>query len=85
MQAGAAVGSVQRDRYGLGERHNGEPGHPSFSNSDPFYTGAAYLEPCSDPPHCRGAAAGAVRRRPAACVKDSVARASERTILATGG
>lgn len=58
VQAGAAVGSVQLDRYGRGERHNGEPGHASFSNCDPFYTGAAYLEPtydpfwyCSEPPN----------------------------------
>ena len=49
VQAGAAVGSVQLDRYGRGERHAGEPGHASFSNSDPFYRDAVYPEPTYDP------------------------------------
>ncbi len=46
---GAANGSVQIDRYGRGERHAGEPGHPSFSNSDPFLGDAVYTEPTYDP------------------------------------
>ena len=47
--AGPATGGIELDRYGRGERHVGEPGHPSFSNSDPFYQPPAYLEPSYDP------------------------------------
>jgi hypothetical protein len=46
---GAGTGSVQLDRYGRGEGHAGEPGHPSFSNSDPFLKDPAYTEPTYDP------------------------------------
>jgi hypothetical protein len=49
IAAGPETGSVELDRYGRGERHAGEPGHPSFSNCDPFYETAAYLEPTYDP------------------------------------
>lgn len=54
---GSNKGSVQLDRYGRGERHAGEPGHPSYSNCDPFLKDAVYTEPtydpfwyCADPP-----------------------------------
>ena len=46
---GAMNGGVQIDRYGRGERHAGEPGHPSFSNSDPFLGEMVYTEPTYDP------------------------------------
>jgi hypothetical protein len=46
---GAAAGSVQLDRYGRGERHAGDPGHPSFSNCDPFLEHPSYVEPTYDP------------------------------------
>jgi hypothetical protein len=49
IASGAASGSAQIDRYGRGERHAGEPGHPSFSNSDPFLPDPAYTEPTYDP------------------------------------
>lgn len=49
ITAGAPAGSVQIDRYGRGERHAGEPGHPSFSNSDPFLPDPVYTEPTYDP------------------------------------
>ncbi len=49
IDSGAVTGSVQIDRYGRGERHAGEPGHPSISNSDPFLPDAAYTEPTYDP------------------------------------
>jgi hypothetical protein len=63
IAAGADLsGSVQMDQYGRGERHAGQPGHPSFSNCDPFYTGT-YAEPtydpfwyCADPPNWENAA-----------------------------
>ncbi|HST59848.1 MAG TPA: trypsin-like peptidase domain-containing protein [Longimicrobium sp.] len=42
-------GSVTFDRYGRGERHSGEPGHPSFSNSDPFLPSGSFAEPQYDP------------------------------------
>jgi von Willebrand factor type A domain/Trypsin-like peptidase domain len=55
---GAATGGVQIDKYGRGERHIGETGHPSFSNCDPFLSSGNYTEPtydpfwyCSDPPN----------------------------------
>ena len=58
ITSGAPAGSAQLDRYGRGERHAGEPGHPSFSNSDPFLPDPVYTEPtydpfwyCSDPPN----------------------------------
>ena len=57
ITTGVAQGSAQLDRYGRGERHAGENGHPSFSNCDPFLGDATYVEPtydpfwyCSDPP-----------------------------------
>jgi hypothetical protein len=63
VAAGATTGNVQLDRYGRGERHVGEPGHPSISNSDPFYIDATYLEPtydpfwyCANPPNWENAA-----------------------------
>lgn len=46
---GAVNGGVQLDRYGRGERHAGESGHPSFSNSDPFLGDLVYAEPTYDP------------------------------------
>lgn len=49
IAGGAPVGSVQIDRYGRGERHDGGPGHPSFSNSDPFLPEPAFTEPTYDP------------------------------------
>ncbi len=56
-------GSVQLDQFGRGERHVGQPGHPSISNCDPFYTGT-YQEPtydpfwyCSNPPNWENEAA----------------------------
>ncbi len=49
ITSGAPAGSVQIDRYGRGERHVGGPGHPSFSNSDPFLPDPVYTEPTYDP------------------------------------
>jgi Trypsin-like peptidase domain/von Willebrand factor type A domain len=49
IPAGPPTGNVQLDRYGRGERHAGESGHPSYSNCDPFYQAPAYLEPTYDP------------------------------------
>jgi hypothetical protein len=49
VAAGPPTGSVQLDRFGRGERHVGQAGHPSFSNCDPFYQPPAYLEPTYDP------------------------------------
>lgn len=46
---GAATGGVVLDKYGRGERHAGEPGHPSISNSDPFLPSSPYVEPTYDP------------------------------------
>ncbi len=46
---GAPAGGARIDRYGRGERHNGGPGHPSFSNSDPFLPDPVYTEPTYDP------------------------------------
>ena len=58
ITSGTSSGSAQIDRYGRGERHTGEAGHPSFSNSDPFLPDPGYTEPtydpfwyCSDPPN----------------------------------
>ena len=79
IPAGPATGSVQLDQYGRGERHAGEAGHPSFSNSDPFYQGAAYEEPtydpfwyCSNPPNWENAACAT----PAADVRARIARSA---------
>ena len=49
ITSGAPAGSAQIDRYGRGERLAGEPGHPSFSNSDPFLPDPVYTEPTYDP------------------------------------
>src|SRR5258708_7676695 len=49
VAAGPATGSVQLDQYGRGEEHQGETGHPSFSNCDPFYQGQ-YQEPTAYDP-----------------------------------
>ncbi len=51
VPAGPSGGSVVLDMYGRGERHDGEPSQPQpgFSNCDPFYKGASYLEPKYDP------------------------------------
>lgn len=49
IASGTPAGSVQIDRYGRGERHGGGPGHPSFSNSDPFLPDPVYTEPTYDP------------------------------------
>lgn len=77
IPAGPPTGSVQLDRYGRGERHNGETGHPSFSNSDPFYQPPSYTEPtydpfwyCAEPPNWENSA----RANPATDVRASVAR-----------
>ncbi|GGY02272.1 VWA domain-containing protein [Massilia dura] len=74
--SGAPSGSAQVDRYGRGERHAGEPGHPSFSNSDPFLPDPAYTEPtydpfwfCSPPPNWEN-----VRCIPAGDLRRQVAR-----------
>jgi Trypsin-like peptidase domain/von Willebrand factor type A domain len=63
VSGGGPAGSVQLDRYGRGEEHQGESGHPSFSNCDPFYQGN-YQEPsaydpfwfCTFPPNWENAA-----------------------------
>jgi len=49
ITSGTPAGSAQIDRYGRGERHAGETGHPSFSNSDPFLPDPTYTEPTYDP------------------------------------
>jgi hypothetical protein len=36
ITSGSTKGSVQLDKYGRGESHAGDPGHPSISNCDPF-------------------------------------------------
>ncbi|MEX3944868.1 trypsin-like peptidase domain-containing protein [Paraburkholderia sp. BR10937] len=66
VAAGPGTGSVQLDQYGRGERHQGESGHPSFSNCDPFYQPPAYEEPtydpfwyCANPPNWENAACAA--------------------------
>ncbi len=46
---GASSGSVQIDLYGRGESLPGDPGHPSFSNCDPFLVSGSYAEPTYDP------------------------------------
>ena len=60
ITGGTPGGSVQLDKYGRGERHDAvpDPDHSGFSNCDPFYVSAAYLEPtydpfwyCTEPPH----------------------------------
>jgi len=75
---GAPAGGAQIDRYGRGERHNGGPGHPSFSNSDPFLPDAVYTEPtydpfwfCSPPPNWEN-----VRCIPGADLRAQVARSA---------
>jgi len=62
VPAGPPGGSVQLDRFGRGEEHQGEAGHPSFSNCDPFYQ-LQYQEPtydpfwyCTNPPNWENAA-----------------------------
>ncbi len=75
---GATTGGVQLDMYARGERHPGEPGHPSISNSDPFLGTTPYPEPtydpywyCMDPPQWENVAtvaAGDVRARVARSV-----------------
>jgi hypothetical protein len=76
IASGAPAGSAQIDRYGRGERHAGEPGHPSFSNSDPFLPDPVYTEPtydpwwyCAEPPNWEN-----VRRIPDGDVRAQVAR-----------
>jgi hypothetical protein len=73
---GAANGGVQLDIYARGERHVGEQGHNSISNSDPFLGATPYLEPtydpfwyCMDPPQWEN-----VATVPAADVRARVAR-----------
>ncbi len=77
VAAGPLTGSVQLDKFGRGERHVGQSGHPSFSNCDPFYQPPVYLEPtydpfwyCTDPPHWENA----VCAIPATDVRARVAR-----------
>ncbi|WUR11734.1 vWA domain-containing protein [[Empedobacter] haloabium] len=76
VEVGGAGGSAEIDRYGRGERHDGGPGHPSFSNSDPFLPDPVYTEPtydpfwfCSPPPNWEN-----VRCIPAADLRAQVAR-----------
>ena len=87
IPAGPATGSVQLDQYGRGERHAGEAGHPSFSNSDPFYQGT-YEEPtydpfwyCSEPPNWENAACAT----PATDVRARVARSAGMILSVEGG
>ncbi|KAK3368721.1 von Willebrand factor type A [Podospora didyma] len=61
--ASPPAGIAHIDFIGIGERHAGEPGHPSFSNCDPFLSDPQYLEPkydptwyCADPPQWENAA-----------------------------
>ncbi len=49
ITSGSTKGSVQLDKYGRGESHAGDPGHPSISNCDPFQKDPTYLEPTYDP------------------------------------
>lgn len=49
ITSGGATGGIVLDKYGRGEQHAGEPGHPSLSNSDPFLLDATYAEPVYDP------------------------------------
>jgi hypothetical protein len=76
ITSGAPAGSAQIDRYGRGERHAGEPDHPSFSNSDPFLPDPVYTEPtydpfwyCADPPNWEN-----VRCIPVGNIRSQVAR-----------
>jgi von Willebrand factor type A domain/Trypsin-like peptidase domain len=76
INSGAPAGSVQIDRYGRGERHAGGPGHPSFSNCDPFLPDPAYTEPtydpfwfCAEPPNWEN-----VRRIPDGDIRAQVAK-----------
>jgi hypothetical protein len=76
ITSGAPAGSAQIDRYGRGERHAGQPGHPSFSNSDPFLPDPVYTEPtydpfwyCVDPPSWEN-----VRCIPGGDIREQVAR-----------
>ncbi|PFO99882.1 trypsin-like peptidase domain-containing protein [Bacillus cereus] len=49
ITSSTTTGSVLLDKYGRGESHMGEPGHPSISNCDPFLPGPSYIEPTYDP------------------------------------
>jgi len=49
ITAGAAVGSVEIDRFGRGERHAGDQDPTALSNCDPFLRDVAYAEPDYDP------------------------------------
>ena len=42
---GAATGGVTLDRFGRGERHDGDGDPTSNSNCDPFLLDANYVEP----------------------------------------
>jgi hypothetical protein len=60
---GAAIGGVQVDKFGQGERHAGTQDPTSSSNCDPFFTTPSYIEPkydpfwyCADPPNWENAA-----------------------------
>ena len=88
IPAGPPTGSVQMDRFGRGERMNGDPGHPSFSNCDPFYQPPAFLEPTYDPfwyctptPNWENAA----RVTPATDIRAQVARSVGMIITVEGG
>jgi hypothetical protein len=69
---GAATGGVTLDRFGRGERHEGDGDPTSNSNCDPFLLDANYVEPafntsqfCSTPPDFENAdcaTAGDVRK-----------------------
>jgi len=49
ITSGTPTGGVDLDRYGRGESHAGEEGHPSISNCDPFLKDVTYTEPTYDP------------------------------------
>jgi von Willebrand factor type A domain/Trypsin-like peptidase domain len=49
ITSGAATGGVKLDRFGRGERHDGDDGPISNSNCDPFLLDANYIEPTIDP------------------------------------
>jgi von Willebrand factor type A domain/Trypsin-like peptidase domain len=73
ITSGAAVGGVTLDRFGRGERHDGDGDPSSNSNCDPFLLDANYTEPtfnpslfCATPPDIENVdcvtAAGDVRK-----------------------
>lgn len=49
ITSGAATGGVTVDRFGRGERHDGDGDPASSSNCDPFLRDASYAEPTFNP------------------------------------